>query len=104
MIVSVMGTDVKNITFTGNEKRLSLSYEFANGNMAQIAYSPFMPFTITAASESESVCFSAASHIFENLIDAMLDFFADGKSRVPKAETLCISALLEKSTALLHGK
>ncbi|MBR2427895.1 MAG: Gfo/Idh/MocA family oxidoreductase [Lentisphaeria bacterium] len=104
MIVSVMGTDVKNITFTGNEKRLSFSYEFANGNMAQIAYSPFMPFTITAASESESVCFSAASHIFENLIDAMLDFFADGKSRVPKAETLCISALLEKSTALLHGK
>lgn len=104
MIVSVMGTDVKNITFTGNEKRLSLSYEFANGNMAQIAYSLFMPFTITAASEKESVCFSSASHIFENLIDAMLDFFADGKSRVPKEETLAIAALLEKSVALLHGK
>lgn len=104
MIVSVMGTDVKNITFTGNEKRLSLSYEFANGNMAQIAYSLFMPFTITAASEKESICFSSASHIFENLIDAMLDFFADGKSRVPKEETLAIAALLEKSVALLHGK
>ena len=104
MIVSVMGTDVKNITFTGNEKRLSLSYEFANGNMAQIAYSLFMPFTITAASEKESVCFSSASHIFENLIDAMLDFFADGKSRVPKEETLAIAALLEKSVALLHSK
>ncbi|MBQ7402863.1 MAG: Gfo/Idh/MocA family oxidoreductase [Lentisphaeria bacterium] len=104
MIVSVMGTDVKNITFTGNEKRLSLSYEFANGNMAQIAYSLFMPFTITAASEKESICFSSASHIFENLIDAMLDFFADGKSRVPKEETLAIASLLEKSVALLHGK
>lgn len=104
MIVSVMGTDVKNITFTGNEKRLSLSYEFANGNMAQIAYSLFMPFTITAASEKESICFSSASHIFENLIDAMLDFFADGKSRVPKEETLAIADLLEKSVALLHGK
>ena len=104
MIVSVMGTDVKNITFTGNEKRLSLSYEFANGNMAQIAYSLYMPFTITAAGENGAICFSSASHIFENLIDAMLDFFADGKSRVPKEETLAIAALLEKSVALLHGK
>ena len=31
MIVSVMGTDVKNITFAGNEKHLSFSYEFCKG-------------------------------------------------------------------------
>ena len=72
--------------------------------MAQLSYSLFMPFTITAASESASVCFPSASHVFENLIENMLDFFADGKSRVPKEQTLAIAALLEKSVALLHGK
>ncbi|MBR2441340.1 MAG: Gfo/Idh/MocA family oxidoreductase [Lentisphaeria bacterium] len=104
MIASVMGTDVKNISFTGNEDRLSLTYEFANGNMAHIAYSLFMPFTITAAGEKGSVSFTASSHIFENLIDSMLDFFADGKSRVPKEQTLGIAKLLEESIALLHKK
>ena len=104
MIVSVMGADVRNISLTGNEKRLSLSYEYSNGNMAQIAYSLFMPFTITAAGETESFSCSKATHTFENLIDSMLDFFADGKSRVPKEQTLGIADLLEKSIALLHGK
>ena len=104
MIVSVMGADVRNISLTGNEKRLSLSYEYSNGNMAQIAYSLFMPFTITAAGETESFSCSQATHTFENLIDSMLDFFADGKSRVPKEQTLGIADLLEKSIALLHGK
>ena len=112
MIVSVMGADVKNITFTGNKKHLSLSYEFANGNMAQIAYSPFMPFTITAAGENASVCLSSATHIFENLVDSILDFFADGKSRVPKEQTLgiercsaprkIITNLLKRKGAVMH--
>ena len=72
--------------------------------MAHIAYSLFMPFTITAAGEKGSVSFTASSHIFENLIDSMLDFFADGKSRVPKEQTLGIAKLLEESIALLHKK
>ena len=104
MIVSVMGADVKNITFTGNGKRLSFSYEYADGSMAQLSYSLFMPFTITAAGESGSITYPAASHTFENLINAMLDFFAEGKSRIPKEQTLGIAALLEKSVAMLHGR
>ena len=104
MIVSVMGTDVKNIKFTGDDQKLSLVLEYGNGNLAQLAYSLFLPFTITACNKEKAVVFSSMNRIFENLIDSMLDFFADGKSRVPKEETLCIAELLEKSVAMLHGK
>ena len=104
MVVSVMGTDVKNIKFTGDAKKLTLALEYGNGNLAQVAYSACLPFSITACNEKSAVTFSQMNRMFNNLIDSMLDFFADGKSRVPKEETICIATLLEKSVAMLHGK
>ena len=104
MVVSVMGADVKNMKLTGDAKKLSLALEYGNGNLAQIVYSARLPFSITACNETAVMTYSQMNRMFNNLIDSMLDFFADGKSRVPKEETLCIAALLEKSVALLHGK
>lgn len=52
--------------------------------------------------KTTEVCLAMTS-TFQNLIAAMIDFFATGKSIIPKEQTIGIAALLEKSVAMLHG-
>ena len=103
MIVSVMGADVKEMKLTGDPEKLSLALEYGGGRLAQISYAPPLPFTVIASGAKAAGVFPSITHTFENLIGAMLDFFATGKSIIPKEQTICIADLLERSVALLHG-
>ena len=103
MIVSVMGTDVREMKLTGDEEKLLVSLKYGSGNLAQMAYTPAMPFTVTASDGKATVIYPEMHNTFENLIAAMMEFFATGKSPIPKEQTIGIAALLEQSVALLHG-
>lgn len=103
MIVSVMGADVKNMKLTGDSGKLSLSLEYSDGRLAQIAYAPSMPFTVIAANPEKTEVIPSMSRTFENLIAEMMNFFATGKCIIPKEQTIGIAALLERSVAMLHG-
>ena len=103
MIVSIMGTEVRNMKLTGDAEKLSLVLEYADGRLAQAAYTCAFPFTVTASNGKSTAVYPEMHHTFQNLIAAMLDFFATGKSIIPKEQTIGIAALLEQSVALLHG-
>lgn len=103
MIVSIMGADVKNLKLTGDPKKLLLTLEYGNGNLAQVSYTPAMPFTAIASDGKTTEVCPSMTNTFQNLIAAMMDFFATGKSIIPKEQTIGIAALLEKSVAMLHG-
>ena len=66
MVISVMGTDIKNIKMAGNEKQLSFALEYGNGKLAQIAYAPYLPFSIIACNENEFASYPKVNHFFEN--------------------------------------
>ena len=103
MIVSVMGADVREMKLTGDGEKLLVSLKYASGKLAQMAYTPSMPFTVTASNRETTEIYPAIHHTFQNLIAAMMEFFATGKSPIPKEQTIGIAALLEQSVALLHG-
>ena len=104
MIVSIMGADVRNMKLTGDPEKFSLVLEYGNGNLAQISYARArLPFTVIASNGKAAEVFPVIHNTFQNLIGAMLDFFATGKSIIPKEQTVGIAALLEQSVALLHG-
>ena len=104
MIVSIMGTDVRNMKLTGDSDKISLILAYGNGNLAQISYARAkLPFTVIASNGKNAEVFPVIHNTFQNLIGAMLDFFASGKSIIPKEQTICIAELLEKSVAMLHS-
>ena len=102
MMISVMGADVKNLKLTGDRQKLSLVLEYANGNIAQASYTPALPFTVVASDGKSTRLYPEMHHMFENLIAAMMNFFAEGRSIIPQEETVCIASLLEESIALLQ--
>ena len=104
MIVAMMGSDVKDMTLKGDEKKLTLTLEYADGRLAQASYNLYFPFTVSAAGEKGALVLPAMNNTFQNLIANMMTFFATGVSPIPKEETIAIATLLERSTALLHSK
>ena len=104
MVVSIMGADVKGMKLTGDVEKLLLTLDYDDGRLAQIAYTPAMPFTVTAANAQTAEVCPDITNTFENLIAAMTDFFATGKSVIPKEQTISIAELLEKSVAMLHNQ
>jgi len=104
MIVSIMGTDVEAMKLSGDTKKLLLTLEYRGGNRAQIAYSPALPFTVTAANAVDAEVCPNITNTFQNLIAAMMDFFATGQSPIPKEQTIGIAALLEQGVAMLHNR
>lgn len=101
MIVSIMGTKVKNLKLTGDEQKLALSLEYDDGRLAQLLYSTRFGFAISAAGVKSSLNIPAVSNFFPNLIAGMMEFFATGKSLIPAEETITIADLLERSCAML---
>ncbi|MBO4648491.1 MAG: Gfo/Idh/MocA family oxidoreductase [Lentisphaeria bacterium] len=103
MIVSVMGTDVREMKMTGDAEKLLLAMKYGNGNVAQLTFIQSLPFGVTASNGKETEVCPQMTNTFPNLIAAIMDFFATGKSIIPKEQTICIADLLEKSVAMLHS-
>lgn len=104
MIVSIMGSDVKEIRLVGDSLKLSLLLEYFDGRLAHAAYSPSNSFTLVAGSDTKNKVVPSVTNMFPNLIAAMMDFFATGKSPIDPKETIAIASLLERSTAMLHHR
>ena len=103
MIVSVMGTDVREMKMTGDPEKLLLAMKYGNGNVAQLTFIQSLPFGVTASNGKATEVCPQMTNTFPNLIAAIMDFFATGKSIIPKEQTICIADLLEKSVAMLHS-
>jgi len=91
MIVSVMGTDVKDLRLAGDTSKLSLLIEYADGRLAHAAYAPCHAFSLTAGNEQANRIVPALTNVFPNLIAAMMDFFITGKSPIAPEETITIN-------------
>lgn len=102
MIVSVMGVNVRKLSLAGDPGKAVLTLQYDDGRLAVLNYAPRFPFSFAASGATGSLVCPAVHNEFPNLINAMLDFFATGVSPIPKEQTLCIAALLEKSVALLN--
>lgn len=103
MIVSIMGTEIENMIVSGNLRNVSVILEYSGGRRAVLAYSKPYPFSLTASNGQEAFIYPAIQNHFENLASAILDFFATGTSCIPKAETLAIAEILERSVAILNS-
>lgn len=97
MIVSVLGTEVENLRFSGDAETAVVILEYSGGRRAVLSYKSSYPFSLTAASRGKAFVFPELHHYFENLTESILDFFATGKSVVPQEETLAVADLLERS-------
>jgi hypothetical protein len=96
-IVSLMGTDVKRVMWTGTSNTPSLVIGFANGRQATINhYGPNCPFSMALRSEQgESQFLKIESNFFGAFIENLVRFFDSGAPAVPRQETIAIAAILE---------
>lgn len=104
MLVSVMGTAVKDVKLSGDPEKFALSLEYEDGRIGQLLYARSFNFTVSAAGKEGSVYVSNISNMFENLLAEILNFFTTGKSVIPPEETIAIAGLLEQGAALLKNK
>ena len=76
MIVTAMGTGIEAVTVQGKPERLAATLHYSDGRLATLAYSPFLSFTFHAQAKEQTVMNQACSKYCENMIEAMLKFFA----------------------------
>ena len=100
MIVSAMGIGIEAVTVQGRPERLAATLHFADGRLATLAYSPFFSFTFHAQAQKQTLMNQGCSKYFENMIEAMLKFFATGQTPVPLVQTVEIASVL---SALVQG-
>jgi predicted dehydrogenase len=100
MIVTAMGTGIEAVTVQGKPERLAATLHYSDGRLATLAYSPFLSFTFHAQAKEQTVMNQACSKYFENMIEAMLKFFATRQTPVPLTQTVEIASVLD---ALVQG-
>jgi len=100
MIVSAMGIGIDAVTVQGKPERLAATLHYSDGRLATLAYSPFLSFTFHAQAKEQTVMNQACSKYFENMIEAMLKFFATRQTPVPLTQTVEIASVLD---ALVQG-
>ncbi|MBD0382977.1 hypothetical protein [Paenibacillus sedimenti] len=96
-IVSLMGTDIKRVMWTGTANTPALLIAFANGRQATInQYGWECPFSMALRYESGGSKFlKIESDFFGAFIDNLVGFFESGVPAVPRQQTLAIATILE---------
>lgn len=104
MIVTLMGTTYKRIKSLSTENGRHLIVELPDGRQASYLQMKSAPFqAIIQRSNGEGSLIAQCSNMFEQLMDAILKFFENGKPPVQPEETLAVIALIEAGqTALAH--
>ncbi len=100
MIVTAMGIGIEAVTVQGGPERLAATLHYADGRLATLAYSPFFPFTFHVQGQKQTLMNQGCSRFFENMIEAMLQFFTNGQTPVPLQQTVEIASVL---SALVQG-
>ncbi|MFD2115093.1 Gfo/Idh/MocA family oxidoreductase [Paenibacillus yanchengensis] len=102
MVVTLMGTDIKRIKCHANEWGRQFIVAFHDGRQATVEQTASATFQATMATKTgEGQHIAQCSHMFENLIDAILQFFETPIVPVPKEETVVIMALIEAGSKAL---
>jgi len=102
MIVTLMGTRAKRIKSLSTDNGRHFVVEFDNGRQASYLQMKSAPFqAIVQLKDGEGSFIAQCSNMFEELIDAILRFFEDGKPPVQPEETLAVIALIEAGQAAL---
>lgn len=96
-IVSLMGTDVKRVMWTGTANTPTLLIGYADGRQATInLYGLECPFSAALNYEAgPSKYLKIESDFFRAFIENLVGFFETGKPPVPQAETIAIATILE---------
>lgn len=95
MIVSTLGVGVKRVMRSDSESTNTLLMEYADGRRATLTRNPRSGFGVGIFGAESAVMVSEMSRIFENLIDAMLDFYTTGVAPVDSRETIEIAGVLD---------
>ncbi|OCT12230.1 hypothetical protein A8709_30800 [Paenibacillus pectinilyticus] len=96
-IISVMGTDVKRVMWTGTDKTPSLIIGYSDGRQATInLYGWECPFTMALHYDAGNSKFlKIESDFFGAFIANMIQFFDSGQPPVSHVETIAIATVLE---------
>ena len=95
MAVAALGTGAKCVYRTTTGSMPHYVIEYADGiRSALLTYDRHSDFVVILESDDRAPdVIASSSRTFQNLIDAMLDFFATGKSPIPAEETIEIAAI-----------
>ncbi|CAN7400599.1 hypothetical protein LJR153_002543 [Paenibacillus sp. LjRoot153] len=96
-IVSLMGTDVRRVMWTGTDKTPSLLIGYADGRQATInLYGWECPFNMALSYEAGTSKFlKIESDFFGAFIENLVGFFDSGMPPVLQAETIAIATILD---------
>ena len=96
MITSFIGIGAERVIYNGAGKyEHQLMIAYPDKRTAALTMLPCGPFSMVANRGADTVCIDKMEHYFENFVDALFDFFADGIYPVEKEETLAVAALVE---------
>ena len=94
MVVAALGTGAKCVHRTTTGSMPHYVIEYADGiRSAMLTYDRHSDFMVLLQGDRAPDAIPSSSRTFENLIDAMLEFFATGVSPIPAEETIEIAAI-----------
>lgn len=98
MIVSTMGTDAVSVTCEqSGVNTLHVNVLFGGGRRGTMTWNPRLPFGGIICGGEKSAVFRDSPDMFPNMLEAMLQFYADGPVPVKREETIAIAAILDAS-------
>lgn len=103
MIVVLMGTKFKRIKSLSTENARHFIIELADGRQGSFLQMKSAPFqAIIQLKNGEGSIIAQCSNMFEQLMDAILQFFENGNPPVQPEETLAVIALIEAGQRALE--
>ena len=96
-IIMLMGTNVRRVMYTGNDKWLSYVIEFADGRRAGISHhGGGCPFSfLVDFNDSQAKVLDLSHDFFRAAIDDLVGFFLRGDISIPREETIATIAVIE---------
>lgn len=94
MIVSVMGTGIADLMQCGSGRTQHTVIRYKDGRRAAITLNPGSPFCAAVYTAEKVETVNTMGDFFPNLLAAVLEFFATGKTPVAREETIEIASLL----------
>ena len=94
MIVSCMGTGIADVMQCGTGRTNHAVIRYKDGRRAAMTLNPDTPFAAALYASDGISTIGEMGDFFPNLLAAILDFFATGKTPVDRAETIEIAALV----------
>ncbi|MFK7693948.1 hypothetical protein [Paenibacillus sp. HJGM_3] len=103
-IISLMGTDVRRVMYTGTAHSPALLLAFGDGRQATVnQFGPEVPFSMVlnyASGQAKVV--KPESNFFQLFIANLVKFFETGESNVDPRETVAIITVIEQGIKAMH--